>query len=174
MELSEEKKRHAVIALHGRFKNEIGDKCHLMPLVPVTDSGLMPAKWIDRMLEWYAETGITRGPVFRNRGGMRARQSQFGDSIWNRLLHVSVGKPGLFPDKRVMIMTAYSTRRSFRRGATTRAEIVGLSATVTNLNNRWRSVEKAKGKRISHTSMRSYYSGIRLMLEPLLKFSKAM
>jgi hypothetical protein len=174
LELAEEKKKHAVIALHGRFKNEIGDKCHLMPLVPVTNSGLMPAKWMNRMLEWYEETGVTRGPVFHNRSGLRARQSQFSYSIWSRLLRVSVDKPGLFPDKRVMIMTAYSTRRSFRRGATTRAEILGLSETVTNLNNRWRSVEKAKGKRISHTSMRSCYSGIRSMLEPLLKFSKAM
>ena len=44
----------------------------------------------------------------------------------------------------------YSTRRSFRREATSRAEIIGLSETVTNLNNRWRSAEKAKARSINH------------------------
>jgi hypothetical protein len=170
----EDSKKHAVIALHGRFKNELGERCHLMPLVPITNSGLMPAKWIGRMTDWYSELGVTRGPVFRGASGGRARQSQFGFSIWSRLTRVAEERPELFPDRRVNIMMDYSTRRSFRRGATTRAEILDLSETVTNLNNRWRSVEKAKGKRVNHSSMRSYYSGIRLMLEALLKFSRAM
>jgi hypothetical protein len=175
LEHPKERMRHSVIALHGRFKNEVGEKCHLMPLVPVTDSGLMPGKWIQRMLEWYAETGVTRGPVFRKNDGSRARQNQFSFSILARLVRLSQDKVELFPDiKRINIMTDYSTRRSFRRGATTRAEILGLSSTITDLNNRWRSVEKAQGRRINHSSMRSYYSGIRLMLESLLKFSQAM
>ena len=145
-----------------------------MPIVRITKSGLMPVKWMKRMMEWYAKAGVTSGPVFRTINGMRARQSQVSFSILNRLERVSEESPGLFPDKRLNIITDYSTRRSFRRGATSRAEILGLSETITNLNNRWRSVEKAKGKRITHTSMRSYYSGIRLMLVPLLAFSKAM
>jgi hypothetical protein len=65
LELAEEKKKQAVIALHGRFKNEIGDKCHLMPLVPVTNSGLMPAKWMNQMLEWYMRRlGSHEDPFF--------------------------------------------------------------------------------------------------------------
>jgi hypothetical protein len=170
----DESKRHGVIALHGRFKNELGENCHLMPVVQITNSGLMPTKWMNRMMEWYGEMGVTRGPVFRSNNGMRARQTQFSFSIWSRLVKVSEEQPTLFPDKRVNILSDYSTRRSFRRGATTRAEILELSETVTNLNNRWRSVEKAQGKRIHHSSMRSYYSGIRLMLVSLLKFSQAM
>jgi hypothetical protein len=135
----------------------------------------MLKKWMQRMLEWYAETGVTRGPVFRKGDGSRARQSQFSYSILARLVRLSSDKPVLFPDgKRINILSDYSTRRSFRRGATTRAEILGLSSTITDLNNRWRSVEKAQGRRINHSSMRSYYSGIRLMLESLLKFSQAM
>jgi hypothetical protein len=86
LENPEDNKKHAVIALHGRFKNELGEKCHLMPLVRVTNSGLMPAKWITRMLEWYTEAGITRGPVFRGKTGMRAQQSLFCYSIWSRLV----------------------------------------------------------------------------------------
>jgi hypothetical protein len=50
-----EERRHGVITLHGRFKNEIGEKCHLMPIVEVTDSRLMPVKWMNRMIAWYDE-----------------------------------------------------------------------------------------------------------------------
>jgi hypothetical protein len=153
----------------------VGERCHLMPLVRVTDSGLMPVNWIQRMIDWYAEAGVNRGPVFRQNDGTRTRQSQFGFSILTRLVKLSEDRPELFPDsKQVNILTDYSTRRSFRRGATTRAEILGLSSTITDLNNRWRSVEKAQGKRVNHSSMRSYYSGIRLMLVSLLQFSQAM
>ena len=126
-----EDRRHGVIALHGRFKNEVGEKCHLMPIVQAADSGLVIA--------WYVARDIEVGPVFRTRDGKRARQGQFELSILNRLVRLSTEKPELFPDKNVNVMTDYySTRRSFWRGATTRAEILGLPGTVTDLNNRWR------------------------------------
>ena len=169
-----EERRHGVIALHGRFKNEVGEKCHLMPIAQVTDSGLMPVKWMKRMIAWYDARGVEVGPVFRTTDGKRARQGRFELSILNRLVRLSTEKPELFPDKNVNVMSDYSTRRSFRRGATTRAEILGLPGTVTDLNNRWRSVENAKGRKVNHSNMRSYYSGIRLLLVPLLKFSQAM
>jgi hypothetical protein len=90
LEHPDEAKRHGVIALHGRFKNELGENCHLMPIVQVTDySGLTPVKWMQRMFDWYAEIGISRGPVFRKSDGTRARQSQFGFSILSRLVQVS-------------------------------------------------------------------------------------
>jgi hypothetical protein len=69
-----EERRHGVMALHGRFKNEVGEKCHLMPIVEVTDSGLMPVKWMNRMIAWYDSHDVDRGPVFRTRDGKRARQ----------------------------------------------------------------------------------------------------
>jgi hypothetical protein len=48
-----ERKRHGVMALHGRFKNEVAEICHLMPLVLETDSGLMPVKWMKIVMDWY-------------------------------------------------------------------------------------------------------------------------
>jgi hypothetical protein len=55
------KTKHGVVALLGRFKNEIGEKYHLMPVPLETNSGLKPMKWIDRALEWYKEAGIESG-----------------------------------------------------------------------------------------------------------------
>jgi predicted lipid carrier protein YhbT len=95
-------------------------------------------------------------------------------SILNSLVRLEAEQPALFPDKSVNMMLDYRTRQSFRQGATTRAEILWLPGTVTDLNIRWRSVENAKGKKVNHSSMRGYYSGIRLLLVPLLKISQAM
>ena len=72
-----EERRHGVIALHGRFKNEVGEICHLMPIVQVTDSGLMPVKWMNQMIAWYATHDIDGRPVFRTWNGKRERQGQF-------------------------------------------------------------------------------------------------
>jgi hypothetical protein len=59
LEHQEEKKKHAFTALHGRFKDEVGEICHLMPLVRVTDSGLMPVKWmLVCMINWYMQKRV--------------------------------------------------------------------------------------------------------------------
>jgi hypothetical protein len=144
----DESKRHGVIASHGRFKNELGENFHLMPVVRVTNSGSMPAKWMQRVLDWHGEMGVTRGPVIQNNNGVGARQTQLSFSVWSRLVKVSEEQPSLFPDKRVDILADHSTRRSLGRGAATWAEILELSDAVTNLDNRWRSVEQAKGKNL--------------------------
>jgi hypothetical protein len=101
-------------------------------------------------------------------------QSQFSFLMLSRLVWVSEEQPEFLPDKNVNILLHHSTRRLLWHGATSRAEILGLSDAVTNLNNGWRSAEKAQGKRTNHSTMRRCCSGIRSMLEPLLKFSRAM
>jgi hypothetical protein len=93
LEHPDEAKRHGVIAFHGRFQNELGENCHLMPIVQVTNSGLTPVKQMQRMFAWCAETGVTRGPVFRKADGTRARQIQFSCSTLSRLVKVSEEHP---------------------------------------------------------------------------------
>ena len=58
-------RRHTVVALRGRFKNEVGEQCHLVPLAAVTRTGLKPGRWMQRMINSYADKGIRTGPVFR-------------------------------------------------------------------------------------------------------------
>ena len=65
LDYPDESKHHGMIALRRRFKNELGENCHLMPVVRVTNSSLMPTKWMQHMFDWYGEMGVTtRGPVF--------------------------------------------------------------------------------------------------------------
>ena len=71
-------------------------------------------------------------------------------------------------------MADFSMWRLFRWGATAWAEILRLHGMVADWNNRWRLVENARGRKLNHSNMRSYYSGIILLLVPLLKFSQGM
>jgi hypothetical protein len=65
LEHPKEDLKHGVAALHGQFKNELGKKCHLMPMVRETNSGLEPKKWMQRIIDWCAETGTNWGPALQ-------------------------------------------------------------------------------------------------------------
>ncbi len=66
-------KLHVVITLLGRFKNEIGDSYHLMPVMASTSKGLHPRKWVGRVLEEYLKIGIKRGYMYRNADGTKLK-----------------------------------------------------------------------------------------------------
>ncbi len=55
---------HVVITLLGRFKNEVGESHHLMPVLCEAPAGLQPQLWVERVLWEYASQGITRGYMF--------------------------------------------------------------------------------------------------------------
>jgi hypothetical protein len=61
LSITMEERRHGVIGLHRRFKNEVGEKCHLMSVGKVTDLGLMPVKWMNQMIAWYAAHDVDSG-----------------------------------------------------------------------------------------------------------------
>ncbi len=63
--------------------------------------------------------------------------------------------------------------RSFRRGATSEAVNAGVPPDVIDANNRWRQVHKAGVSKPSMT-MRQHYTDVRLTLNHLLHFSKAL
>jgi hypothetical protein len=58
-----------VITLLGRFKNEIGESYHLIPVVASTPRGLHPLEWVGRVLEEYQKIAIQRGYMYRNADG---------------------------------------------------------------------------------------------------------
>ena len=41
---------HVVIAMLGWFKGETGEKCHLIPLPLVTNSGIQVGKWLEMLV----------------------------------------------------------------------------------------------------------------------------
>jgi hypothetical protein len=171
--LSNPRKKHGVISLLGRFKNEIGEKHHLMSVPLYTDSGLKPVTWIGRMLEWCKEGGIENGPVFRDKRGECARYKDFKYRFLRRLARVKSSNPALFTKPQCNVFNDFSLGRSGRRSATGRALNVRLEKTVINTNNRWRVKERAKGSD-PNQNMIQHYADVLVILDARLAFPQAM
>jgi hypothetical protein len=82
----------------------------------------------------------------------------------------------LFPkhvtDKEALHKT-YQAFRTFRRTSDTRAHEMNVADKDIDVVNRWKSVEKAKGTRPSRP-MRQHYAQLSLLIEPFLRYTKAM
>jgi hypothetical protein len=170
--------QHVVVALVGRFKNETSEQCHLMPLVVVTATGMEPGKWVRRMVEWYAEVGITTGWVFR-KGDIRpdiqsekSRQSDYEIDILSEIDTIRTEVPGIVGIN-VDVFEEYGLSRSFRRGSDTHAGNQGVAAIDVERNNRWRSVENAKSKQ-PKLRMIHHYTEVSNSLPALLRYSKSL
>jgi hypothetical protein len=64
------------------------------------------------------------------------------------------------------IVEVYSLRRSLRRGSTTCATNARATQAIIEMNNRWRKLEEARGRR-QGMSMISHYTKIRLAIPTL-------
>lgn len=161
---------HVTVALLGRFKTEVSQKYHLMPIVMKTKSGLEPGVWMKRMVDWYEEAGIVRGWVFRNfKTGEPARARDYEVEILSELEYIQKMSPEIVNES-VNVFEDFGVSRSFRRGSDTQALIQGVSVVDIERNNRWRSVENAGSKKVV-LRMVHHYEELSLMLESLLKYS---
>jgi hypothetical protein len=132
---------HVVVALIGRFKREIGELDHMLPLAAVTKSGLKPREWIGRMLDWYGERGITNGPVFRDFGtGEAVRSITYEFDILTELEEIQNGRGDIISET-VDVFEQYGVSRSFRRGSNSQAINQDVSARDIDHNNRWSKIE---------------------------------
>ena len=163
---------HVAVSLRGRFKTETGEMVHHKPLACVTQSGLKVELWFGRMLSWHTAHGNTRGPAFRNNRGKRASPSSYAQVLMDVLARIQKHHPDLISD-RVIVSEEFGVGRSFRRGATSRARAAGLSEQAIVLNNRWSTVESGRGRKPGF-DMASHYTDVRLVLGPLLEFSKVL
>jgi hypothetical protein len=160
---------HIVVALLGRFKMEISEKYHLMPVVLETATGLQPGKWINRMVTWYEQGGITRGWVFRNKKEEKVKASEYEWDILCEIENIQREEADVVGEN-VNVFEEYGVSRSFRRGSDAHAINQGVNAHDIERNNRWRTVEQAKG-RAPQLRMIHHYSDVRQLLQALLRYS---
>ena len=161
---------HVVFQLMGRFNRETGERCHLMPLAFVTTSGISCGMWIERLMNaWDQQGKEKKGYAFVDPRGRPKKISNYDLEFAQRLEEVKVVRPDLFPSG-INITDSYSLVRSLRRGSTSEAENRGIRPAVIEMNNRWRIIEKAKGRQPS-LPMRQHYTEVLLMLPTLVEYS---
>jgi hypothetical protein len=166
-------KRHALAVLLEPFKTEMGEKDHSMQLAKERASGLKPALWMARMLEWYREQGIGYGPVFRSRDRDPAKALAFQVPILEKLLEIQLNLPELLL-RDVDMVAEFGLPGLFREGAATWVMHTRVLDVDIDLNCRmWRMIENLKGK-IPQLQMQHHYAEVKQMLALFLRFSKVL
>ena len=142
-----------------------------MPVVAVSKSGLDNYGWSKRMVEVRQEEGRERGWLFQDSEGKRCKGGMFEEDF--HIVLETIQNTTRFIDKAVKVREEYGLFRSLRRGATTEAHNQEVGTTVIEMNNRWRKVERAKGKKASMT-LSQHYTEVKQAVKVLLKFSSAL
>ena len=93
----------------------------------------------------------------------------FAPIFYDMLRLIQEGGSGLVPDDEE-VSESYFLSRSFRRGATTRAQVAGVQPSIVEWVNRWGTGKEAVVK----GAMRVVYSEKAQMLEHFLTFSRAL
>ena len=159
-----------LIPLLGRFKGEDGERWHLMMSASLTGSGFEVRKWIHRLARLLDAEGHVNGPAFCKSNGESLTPGEVDEEFQRQLEEIQITHPNLI-EPSLSIREWFSIFRSLRKGSTARAAELDISDNVTNLHNRWRTTEYLKGSR-STSSMRDYYTDLRLTRKVRLKYTK--
>ena len=168
----EEKLHHVVIPLLGRFKNEDGERWHLMVSVSTTSSGIQARKWIERLSEVLARERRGLGPAFCDSRGEMIRYAWFDEKLVEEVKRVQLSHSNLI-DESIDVAEHFSIYRSIRKGSTARAIDMQVDPITIDLHNRWRTIESRGGSKATK-SMKDYYSDLRLVINSRLAYSRAL
>jgi len=158
-----------VVPLLGRFKNEDGEKWHLMICASVTGSGFRVRHWAERVGAILKTENKMVGPAFCHPSGIVIKSSEMDAEFHTQLERVQDKRPDLIPAN-VEVREDYSVFRSLRRGSTSRVGELGVPDQIVDLHNRWRKVEIGGGQ-IASSNMRANYTELRLTKKVRLKYT---
>jgi hypothetical protein len=161
---------HAGVFFLGRFKARSNAKKKILVfMAAVTDLGLRPALWLDRLVKLLEHLGIFSGWLFQGVKGKQRSMSSFAEKFYRVLFVIREEDPTLF-EPTMDIMEDYHLARSLWQGATTRATNTGISQPDIDWINRWNT----EGEELIDGPMRVIYSDRKQMLETFLHFSKVL
>ena len=168
----ETKLEHVVIPLLGRFKNEDGERWHLMVSVPVTNSKFRVRKWIEKLVGILKEERRGLGPAFCDDEGNMLSYSWLDERFVEEVKRVQSSHPHLI-DPESDVSENFSIYRSIRKGSTARTKDMQVDQSAIDLHNHWRTIENRGGSK-SSKSMQDYYSDLRLTINSRLTYSRAL
>jgi hypothetical protein len=168
----DEENNHVVIPMLGRFKNEEGEKWHLMVSVNITESGIKARFWTERLVLLLKEEGRGMGPAFCDKDGDLLNYWEINNKFVQELEYIQQHQGHLLQPE-INVANHYSIFRSLRKGSTARAMDKKVDSNVIDLHNRWRTMERTGGQRSSR-SMQGYYSDLRLTIITQLAYSRSL
>ena len=163
---------HVVVPLLGRFKNEDGERWHVMVSVSVTDSKFQVRKWIERLVEVLKKERRGLGPAFCDKDGEMLSYAWVDERFVEEVKRVQNSHPHLI-DAGSDVAENFSIYRSVRKGSTARTTDMQVDTKAIDLHNRWRTIENRRGSKAAK-SMQDYYSDLRLTINTRLTYSRAL
>ena len=163
---------HVTVGLKGRVKGENHTRCHLLPLVLRSASGIENGKWIQRLVDLYERRGLIKGPLIQvmKEGKLKPAKIADLDPIYHDYLRrIQIRSPSILSPK-VDVADEASIKRGPRRGSIGESRNVGTPQEIIDANARWRKVERAGGRQVS-LGMMEHYSDVRAIVETLLRYS---
>lgn len=165
-----------VVALLGKIKGKHHERCHLLPSVTVTQSGVKVAESLERLIASKGRNGFHDGPAISDEKGEAYSSRAIDDCLHEILEDLFDEKPTLFPPNigdKEELKKRFQAFRTFRRTSDTQAVEMKVAQDDIDVVNRWKSIEKAKGLRPSRP-MRQHYADVSLLLKPFLRYMWAM
>ena len=183
----EPSKGHFIIVLLGKVKGEHHEYAHLIPCIDKTSSGIPVRKFVFRLLKLKKKAGWVDGPAITNSKGVLYSLKDLDNKLVEVLCRIYTAEQDLFPieiidlirrakdDHNKIIKKYYSCFRTFRRTSDSRAldRNDALKQDDIDIVNRWKSVEKAHGKRPGR-QMKPNYAEVSVLLKPYLRYTAAM
>ena len=166
---------YVLVPLLGRFKGETGERNVLLPFAAITKSGIQVRVIIDRLVAVLSQEKRATGalsPALCHKGGKSISRTEFNNEFIAALERIQEDHHYLIA-KNIDVAGSYNIYRSLRRGATSRATVVGLGTPEIERNNRWRKFQNRSGT-MPRLRMHDLYTDIKLALNSYLLFSSAL
>ena len=161
-----------VIALLGRFKGETGEKCHLIPLPFMINSGIQVGKWLEMLVSIQASEGRYCGPAFCDERGNVAQSSEYDATFIEVLERLQARQPEIFLPGENLLET-HGISHLLRKGSNLEVQAAGIPQPEVERMNRWRKVERAAGRQ-PRFHMIEHYMSVKIALKSLLHYPTAL
>ena len=135
------KSQHVIVPIYGRFKGEQGKRCHLLPYANVTQSRINIRVSINIMRLARKILGIKSIWLFCNLKGNKMKFDDMNDVILDMIEQVKEKD-----DNNKLELNEYNMREefsincSFRRGSSTRAQVLEISTEIIEMVNQWKKI----------------------------------
>ena len=157
------------LTLLGKFKGENGIRQHMICVASNTVSGLATRWWIEKLLEVRSAEGRVDGPAFGHRDNSVMSLRELDGMLHFFLEKIQKEDESLIASHD-NVLENYGFFRTFRKTAEGRARAANLESDVQNAMNRWRKIERARG-RMPRFSMVEHYSEARDLMSVTWRYS---
>ena len=173
--VDEEYGEYIYVCLRGQVKGEHGIRCHVLPCVAITNSGINVKETVRRLLALKGAQGFKDGPAISDEEGALLLSHAMDEAMIEELEVIYTDQRDLFPKKVTSVSDLrgmYQVFRLLRRSSDSHALNNKVAPTDIDIVNRWEGVESARGQRLGR-AMKYHYADVVLMLKPFLRYSRA-